>query len=366
MRLVNPEFWRGRSVFVTGHTGFKGSWLLLWLGRLGAEVTGYALEPHTEPSLFRLASVGAGVRSIIGDVRDPQLLTRSMVEAKPEVVLHLAAQALVRPSYEQPLDTFAVNVLGTANVLDAVRTVPSVRAAVVITTDKVYENREWLWPYREDEALGGYDPYSASKACAELVTSSYRSSYFTASPSGRAVGVATARAGNVIGGGDWAQDRLLPDCVRALLTEETIQLRYPDAVRPWQHVLEPLAGYLRLAECLCQDPHSYAGAWNFGPTEEDARPVRWIVDRVCKGWKGSKGFSVLEHAQPHEAAQLRLESSKARAKLGWRPTWSLERAIDSIIDWFSAYQAGCDMKLITLGQIEDFTASMGTQANPCC
>lgn len=347
---VNRDFWRGRRVFVTGHTGFKGSWLCLWLQRLGAEVTGYALAPATQPSLFEVASVDRDMRSVIGDIRDADALNRAMGASRPEIVIHMAAQALVRESYVTPVETYSVNVVGTAQVLDGVRACPSVRAVVSVTTDKCYENREWHWGYRETDRLGGHDPYSSSKAGAELVTAAYRSSFFAAAETA----VASARAGNVIGGGDWSRDRLIPDILAAIEAGRAVRIRYPDAIRPWQHVLEPLSGYLALAERLCADDgRAYAEAWNFGPADDDARPVRWIVEQMLERW-GSGSWTIEAQPQPHEATYLKLDCSKAHARLAWRPRWALADALGAIVDWQRAHQRGEEMREVTLAQIARF------------
>ena len=350
--VVNRGFWRGRRVFVTGHTGFKGSWLCLWLQQLGSEVTGYALAPSTQPSLFETASVGQGMHSVIGDLRDAAALQKAMGAARPEVVIHMAAQALVRESYTNPVETFSVNVVGTAQVLDCVRTCPTVHAVVSVTTDKCYENREWHWGYRESDRLGGHDPYSSSKAGAELVTAAYRSSFFAASEP--RVGLASARAGNVIGGGDWSRDRLIPDILAAIESGQAVRIRYPDAIRPWQHVLEPLSGYLTLAERLSvEDGRSYAEAWNFGPSDDDAQPVRWIVEQILERW-GSGSWTVEDQPQLHEAGYLKLDCAKARARLAWRPRWALADTLGAIVDWQRAHQRGEDMRAVTLAQIAAF------------
>ncbi|WP_437565890.1 CDP-glucose 4,6-dehydratase [Sorangium sp. So ce542] len=328
------DFYAGRRVFVTGHTGFKGSWLTAWLRLLGAHVTGYALPPEGAPSLFADARIGEGVTSILGDICDEERLARAMAEARPEIVLHLAAQALVRRSYARPLETFATNVLGTARVLEAARRLPSVRVVVVVTTDKCYENHEWVWGYRETDALGGHDTYSASKACAELVASAYRRSFY-----GREVALATARAGNVIGGGDWAEDRIVPDIVRSVAAGEPARIRHPRAVRPWQHVLDPLSGYLLLARRLWDDPAGYSGAWNFGP--DDAEPT--TVHRLAEAIVRALGRGSLDLAEPsdgerlHEAGALRLDCSKARSRLGWRPLLDTDRAIQLTSAWYARY-----------------------------
>ncbi len=353
--MINCGFWKAKKVFVTGHTGFKGSWLCLWLHALGAEVTGYALEPPTDPNLFGLARVDELVRSVIGDVRDLERLQREMTVAAPEIVIHMAAQPLVRDSYRIPVETYATNVMGTVHLLEAVRGCPFVRAVVNVTTDKVYENREWVWGYRENEPFGGYDPYSNSKGCAELVTAAYRSSYFNPRDYERhGVAVASARAGNVIGGGDWAGDRLIPDCIRALLAGETILIRNPHAIRPWQHVLEPLAGYLLLAERLFTDGPRYAEGWNFGPLDEDARPVEWLVRRLCEMWGGGARYRLDEGEHPHEAHYLKLDCSKARAELGWQPRWGLGQALERIAEWTGVYRGNGDLRQECLRQIEAY------------
>ena len=344
------EFWSAKRVFVTGHTGFKGGWLATWLHALGAEVHGYALAPPTTPSLFEAVDVGEGMASsTTGDVRDGDRLRASLVAARPEVVFHLAAQSLVRDSYARPIDTYAVNVMGVVHLLDAVRSTPSVKVVVNVTTDKCYENREWPWPYRECEPMGGHDPYSSSKGCAELVTAAYRRSFLV----DQGVAVATARAGNVIGGGDWAADRLVPDLLRAIDAGAELVIRAPGAIRPWQHVLEPVSGYLTLAELLHREGASFAEPWNFGPADEDARSVEWIVDRVarrCPGLAWTREAS----AQPHEAGCLKLDSSKARARLGWAPRWRLGQALDRTLEWHMAWRDHADMRAVTLAQIEAY------------
>lgn len=352
--MIRPGFWRGRRVFLTGHTGFKGSWLALWLQQMGAEVSGYALEPQTSPSLFDLAGVGRAMVSTMGDVRELAALQGAMRAADPEVVFHLAAQSLVRRSYAEPVETYATNVMGTVNLLEAVRHCERVRAAVVVTSDKCYENREWVWPYRENEPLGGHDPYSSSKGCAELVTAAYRASFFAA---GRPAAVASARAGNVIGGGDWAADRLIPDIVRAVEAGTPVRIRNPGAVRPWQHVLEPLAGYLTLAERLHERGGEFAEAWNFGPSAEDCRPVGWVVERLAQEWGGALRFESDAAEHPHEAHFLTLDSSRARARLDWAPRWRLQDALRSIAAWHKAHRAGADMRAAVLGQIAEYTGS---------
>lgn len=336
------DFWRGRRVLLTGHTGFKGAWLALWLQRLGAQVTGLALAPATEPALYTLARVEQGMAaSHVCDIRDAAALARAVRAARPEVVLHLAAQALVRPGYAAPLDTFATNVMGTAHVLDALRGLDSVRCAVVVTTDKVYRNHEWAYPYREHDALGGHDPYSASKAAAELVTASYRDAFLAA----QGVAVATARAGNVIGGGDWAADRLLPDAVRAWEAGQTLQIRRPEATRPWQHVLEPLAAYLRLAEALWQDA-AHAGAYNFGPLPHEAATVKTVIEMARSAYPSGAVSYQNESTGPHEAGWLALETAMARQRLGIAPRWTLNQAVTRTMDWYRALQAGGDARAL--------------------
>lgn len=347
--LVSPAFWRGRRVFLTGHTGFKGGWLALWLRSLGAEVHGYALPPATTPNLFEAAEVGQGMASTFGDIRDPAALARAMQQARPEMVLHLAAQPLVAEGYRSPVETYATNVMGTANVLEACRDLPDLRAVVVVTTDKCYENREWPWAYRENEPLGGRDPYSSSKACAELVTAAYRQSFLAAA----GIRVATARAGNVFGGGDWAPHRLVPDLLAAFASGQPARLRNPNAVRPWQHVLEPLAGYLQLAQALWQDADA-AKAWNFGPADEDCRPVGQVATRLAEYWGDGARWQATATDFPHEAGLLRLDASLARQQLGWQPRWSLATGLARTVDWHKAWLAGQGMGQYCLEQIEDY------------
>lgn len=354
--MIDRSFWKNKKVFITGHTGFKGSWLCLVLHQLGASTYGYALKPPTEPSLFELGGIDRFVHSTIADVRDGQALSSAMRAAEPDIVIHMAAQPLVRDSYKIPVETYSINVMGTVNLFEAVETCPSVKAAVNVTTDKCYENKEWVRGYREQEPLGGYDPYSNSKACSELVTAAYRNSYFNPTDRGKhAVGIATARAGNVIGGGDWASDRLIPDCVRSLLKNETITIRNPRAIRPWQHVLEPLSGYLQLAQALYRDGSVFSEAWNFGPDERDARPVEWIVRTLCAKW-GSGAFEVDKGNHPHEAHYLKLDCSKVKARLGWQPRWSLERSLDSIVEWTRAYEGKKPVLDVCMKQIEAYSA----------
>jgi len=359
---VAANFWRGKRVFVTGYTGFKGSWLCLWLHRLGASVTGYALAPPTDPSLFVLAGVESLLaHSVIADIRHGERLRQELNSAAPEIVIHMAAQPLVRDSYNIPVETYATNVMGTVHLLEAVRQCPSVRAVVNVTTDKCYENREWVWGYRENEAMGGYDPYSSSKGCAELVTAAYRQSFFNAQDySSHGVALATARAGNVIGGGDWAADRLIPDVVRSLLANEPVRIRNPHAIRPWQHVLEPLSGYLRLAQCLYEQGADYGEGWNFGPTDDDAKPVEWIVQRMCELHGKDARYEIDSGDHPHEAHYLKLDCSKARMRLGWQPHWDLEKALDSIIAWTRAYQEKQGMREVCLKQIDAYMHTICT------
>ena len=353
-----PAFsWQGKRVFLTGHTGFKGGWLALWLAKLGAEVRGYALDPCTEPNLFTVAGVGSVVEDIRGDIRDAAALEAAMQTFAPEVVFHMAAQPLVRFSYEDPIGTYETNVIGTARVLDSIRRTPSVRAVVSITTDKCYENKEWVWGYRETDPLGGYDPYSSSKACAEIVSAAYRQSYFpVAKLAEHGVAVATARAGNVIGGGDWSLDRLIPDLVRGFLAGEPVRIRRPQAIRPWQHVMEPLHGYMRLAEQLLTHDPRYATAYNFGPSDDDAQPVGWIVEKMTGFWGGGASWVLDPDPGVHEAGYLKLDASRARADLGWTPHLRLETALEWLVQWYRAWQSGADMHAFTLGQIDAYEA----------
>jgi len=356
---VNSDFWRGKRVFLTGHTGFKGGWLSLWLQAMGAEVHGYALTPPTETNLFTVAEVGKGMASSqIADIRDAGRLCQAMQAARPEIIFHLAAQPLVRYSYAQPVETYAVNVMGTVHLLEAVRATPGVKAVVNVTTDKCYENREWVWGYRENEAMGGFDPYSSSKGCAELVTAAYRNSFFqqVSINHQQSPAVATARAGNVIGGGDWAEDRLIPDFLRAMDAGATLKIRSPQSTRPWQHVLEPLSGYLVLAERLYTEGLQFAEAWNFGPGDEDARPVRWIIERLAELQQDVK-WQCDETPQPHEAHYLKLDSSKAKSRLDWQARWRLQAALQKTMEWHQAWRNGDDMHALTLAQIAQYQAA---------
>lgn len=350
---MTPTFWHGRRVFVTGHTGFKGAWLSLWLQQMGAELTGYALPPATSPNLFDVAGVERGMRSITGDVRDLPALQSAMQQAQPEVVLHLAAQALVRPGYADPVGTYASNVMGTVHLCEAVRQTPSVRAVVCVTSDKCYANQEWEWAYRESDPMGGHDPYSASKGCSELVAASYRDAYFPAGEHARhGVALGTARAGNVMGGGDWSADRLLPDLLRAADQDEAVSIRHPDATRPWQHVLDALAGYLLLAERLHAQGPRHAGAWNFGPDEADVRSVRQIVAQLQRQLPLKAEFAT-RSTGPHEAQALRLDSAKARHRLGWRPAWTLDQALGQLVNWHLAWRQHQDMRGVCTEQIDN-------------
>jgi CDP-glucose 4,6-dehydratase len=336
--VIDAKFWQGRRVLVTGHTGFKGAWLTLLLQRLGSEVTGFALAPPSDPSLFDGTGAARGINSIEGDIRDLPALTRAMASARPEVVLHLAAQSLVRPSYEDPVTTYSTNVLGSVHLLEAVRQTEGVRAVVMVTSDKCYDNREWTWGYREVDQLGGKDPYSNSKACAEIVTAGYRASFFPADRlHEHGVGVASARAGNVIGGGDWSYMRIVPDLMRGFLSGKPVIVRSPSAVRPWQHVLDPLTGYMMLAERLWKGDAAYASAWNFGPADADARPVSWLADRLVQLWGDGAKWVVEEAVDGKETGMLRLDSSHARNCLGWRPRWDVDAALEHTAGWYRAY-----------------------------
>lgn len=350
---VNPAFWKGKKVFLTGHTGFKGSWLSLWLSSMGARVYGYALEPNTIPSLFKTLSIESVIEgSSIADIRDLETLQKRMREFNPDVVIHMAAQPLVRSSYINPVETYAINVMGTVHVLECTREINSIRATVVVTTDKCYENKEWTWGYRENEPMGGYDPYSNSKGCAELVTSAYRQSFFNNSALSNKV--ASARAGNVIGGGDWSQDRLIPDAFRAFEQNMPLKIRNPLATRPWQHVLEPLAGYLVLAEALYVHGSTYATGWNFGPNDKDTRQVQDVIDMLILRFGNSAHWEKENLAQPHEAHFLKLDCSKANVNLGWIPKWNLEDAIQKIVDWQKSFLNKEDMQSISLAQINQY------------
>jgi len=352
---MNKTFWKDKKVLITGHTGFKGSWLSLWLQKLEANVVGYALSPPTQPSLFQVARVTEGMTSITGDVRDLEHLQSVVAGHRPEIVIHMAAQPLVRYSYENPIETYSTNIMGTANMLEAVRHTDSVRGVVSITSDKCYENKEWLWGYRENETLGGHDPYSSSKGCAELVISAYRNSYFPVKEYQRhRVAVASTRAGNVIGGGDWARDRLIPDIMKAMMESRPVIIRSPKAIRPWQHVLEPLNGYLSLAEQLWSNGPKLAQAWNFGPSSDDAKNVSWIVEYLTNLWGKDASWKLDSAQHPHEDNYLKLDCSKARSMLGWAPKLGLSTTLEWIAEWYRGYQQNKDMRALTEAQITHF------------
>jgi CDP-glucose 4,6-dehydratase len=355
---MNPEFWRGKRVLVTGHTGFKGSWLSLWLQSLQAQAIGYSLPPPTEPSLFVSAGVAKGMESIEGSVLDVKHLRRVVREHEPEIMIHMAAQSLVRRSYTDPSGTYATNVMGTVNVLEVLRDVPALRSVVVVTTDKCYENRGEVKAHREDDSLGGDDPYSSSKAAAELVAAAYRRSFFATNGQGVRTGIATARAGNVIGGGDWAEDRIIPDVMRAVDGKRELLVRNPDAVRPWQHVLDPLCGYLMLAEKLWKDPVRFGGAWNFGPDETKTWAVGDVLRLLQELWGNEFTWRVDKSSQPHESRYLKLDSTKARTLLGWQPKWDLRSALAATVNWFKAYQRREDLRRITLEQMQSYQRAL--------
>lgn len=348
---VNRDFWNGKRVFLTGHTGFKGSWLSLWLQQMGAIVKGYALEPNTSPNLFELAEVANNMESEIGDITDLSQIKDSMHTFNPDILIHMAAQPLVRLSYEEPVLTYATNVMGTVNVLEAARTCKNLKAIVSVTTDKCYENKEWAWGYRENEPMGGHDPYSSSKGCAELVTSAYRNSFFNSENS---AAIASARAGNVIGGGDWAEDRLIPDILKSFENKIPVIVRNPMATRPWQHVLEPLSGYLVLAEHLFTEGKSYAEAWNFGPKDEDCKPVSWILDKMVANWNDQATWELDKNNNPHEAGYLKLDCSKAASKLNWQPKWNLDFTLGKIINWHQHFLNGSNIQDECLNEIEEY------------
>jgi len=355
MGKVDPSFWKGKQVFLTGHTGFKGGWLSLWLASMGSKVTGYALAPNSAPSFFEVVGVANLLKqNHIADIRDLASLKLAMEQANPDVVMHMAAQPLVRYSYENPLETFSTNVMGTVNVLEVARNIPSIKAIVVVTTDKCYENQEWVWGYRENEPLGGADPYSSSKACAELVTNAYRQSFFSGNVATSSAAVASARAGNVIGGGDWSVDRLVPDALVAFEASKPLVLRNPLATRPWQHVLEPLSGYLVLAQALIANGKAYASAWNFGPGDEGNKTVEQVIDSLSQEWGGNSGWQQDPNAQPHEAHLLKLDCSKAHQQLGWTSKWKLNQSIEKIVQWHKAFKTNQDMKEASLKQINQY------------
>lgn len=349
------NIYTGRKVLITGHTGFKGSWLCLLLNKLGADVYGYALEPPTNPSLFIEAKISELITSTIGDIRNYNFLLETLKEIQPEIVIHMAAQPLVMESYRNPRETYEINVMGTVNLFDAARQVKSIKAILNVTTDKCYENKDWHWGYRENDPMGGYDPYSNSKGCSELVTASFRSSFFNPKEYFKhGVAVATARAGNVIGGGDWADDRLIPDFFRSISKGEKVKIRSPYAIRPWQHVLEPLTGYLALCEKLFTKGASFAEAWNFGPDDKDAKNVEWIINTLSFVWGEDAQFEIDNNPQPHEANYLKLDCSKAKAELGWGPKWDIERTLKSIVDWNKSFIAGDNIRAVTEKQIDQY------------
>jgi CDP-glucose 4,6-dehydratase len=349
---VDTSFWNGKKVFLTGHTGFKGSWLCLWLQNMGALVKGYSLDVNTKPALFTLANVAAEMESEIGDIRNLEQLTESMVSFSPDILIHMAAQPLVRLSYQEPVDTYSTNVIGTVNVLEAARKCINLKAIVSVTTDKCYENKEWEWGYRENEPMGGHDPYSSSKGCAELVTSAYRRSFFSSEDT---ASLASARAGNVIGGGDWAEDRLIPDILRAFEKSEPVVIRNPLSTRPWQHVLEPLSGYLVLAQELYLNGDEFAEGWNFGPDDKDCKPVSWILDKMVAFWGNSASWSLDKNNNPHEAGFLKLDCSKALNRLKWNPKWNLQLTLKLIVNWHQIYINGGDLKNQCLKEINTYS-----------
>ena len=356
MTTIDSKFWQGKRVFLTGHSGFKGSWLSLWLFSLGAEVKGYSLNPPTSPSLFNEAKIDSIIESCVGDIRDQDTLYKSMVSFNPDILIHMAAQSLVRYSYDEPIETYEVNVIGTAKVLEVARSCSNLKAIVNITTDKCYENDERAAGYKENDSMGGYDPYSSSKGCAELVTSSYRRSFLQ----GQGIGLASVRAGNVIGGGDWADDRLIPDILKSFENGSSVIVRNPQATRPWQHVLEPLSGYLILAQNLYKDQKKYAEGWNFGPNEKDVQPVDWILDKMISKWPNSS-WELDNNSNPHEAGFLKLDISKAKSKLGWKPVWELNHTLDRIIFWHKAWLNKEDMQAICLTEIKEYMKDMNNE-----
>jgi len=359
LKNFNKIFWKGKKVLVTGHTGFKGSWLSLWLQSLGAEVVGVSLDVPTTPSLYEQANVSENMISLREDIRDVVAIRKIFQDHLPEIVFHLAAQPLVRLSYREPVETYEINVMGTLHVLEGIRSIDSVRSAVMITTDKCYQNKEWVWGYRETDTLGGHDPYSSSKGAAELLISSYRNSYFPQDKySEHKTAIASARAGNVIGGGDWAEDRLIPDIIKAFKNNEKVIIRNPKSTRPWQHVLEPLSGYLKLAEQLEKNGDQYAEAWNFGPAEIDARPVQWIVEKMAKLWGENANWINDKSEHPHEANYLKLDCSKAHMKLNWYPRWDLSETLLRIVEWHKLKDEHNNYRKLCLTQINDYMRGM--------
>ena len=355
--MINRTFWRNRRVFVTGHTGFKGSWLSLWLHQLGADVTGYALQPPTDPSLFEQAGISNLVKSVFADLRDYARLKAAIEESRPEVIIHMAAQSVVRRGYEDPIETYSSNVMGTVHLLEALRKIGKPCSVVNVTSDKCYANKEWAWGYRENESLGGHDPYSNSKACAELVMSAFCDSYFDPTVSTKVkIAVASARAGNVIGGGDWTANQLIPDLLRSFLAGKPCEIRSPSAIRPWQFVLEPLRGYLVLAESLSKGEAAYGSGWNFGPKDEDAKPVSWITDRMVGLWGTGASWTNDTMVHPREAHYLKLDVSKAKADLGWQPVLSLPTALEWVVEWYRAFETAGDLRTVTQTQIKRYEA----------
>jgi CDP-glucose 4,6-dehydratase len=355
--MPDRSFWKNRRVFLTGHTGFKGSWMSLWLEALGSDVTGYALAPPTEPSLFEQAGVTLAIRSIFADLRDFDRLKGAIAESRPEVVIHMAAQTVVSRGYADPIETYSTNVMGTVNLFESLRQLRHRCAVVNVTSDKCYENNEWVWAYRENDRMGGHDPYSNSKGCAELVTSAFRDSYFSPEKFDQhGVAIASARAGNVIGGGDWTANQLIPDLMRAFLADQACLIRNPLATRPWEFVLEPLRGYLMLAEALAKDPKAFASGWNFGPAEDDAKPVQWIADKLVGSWGKTARWGLDAAAHPHEAHLLKLDASNAKVYIKWHPVLPLDKALEWIVTWYRAYQEQADLGALTRAQIQQYEA----------
>jgi CDP-glucose 4,6-dehydratase len=354
--VMDDSFFKGKKILITGHTGFKGSWLSLLLSYFKSDIYGFALEPPTSPSLFNEARVENYIKSYIGDIRDYKLFLDTVEKIKPEIIIHMAAQPLVRQSYKDPVETYSTNVIGVVNLFEVVRQVPGIKVVLNVTTDKCYENREWHWGYRENEPLGGYDPYSSSKACSELVTAAYRNSYFNPEFfKDHGVAIATARAGNVVGGGDWAEGRLIPDFIKAIVNNKPVVIRSPRAIRPWQHVLEPLTGYLSLVEKLYMHGQDFVGAWNFGPDDIDAKNVEWIVDNLYQLWGDGAGYKIeADQLTLHEAHYLKLDCSKAKALLEWHPKWHIDHTIKSIVEWNQAFLKGDNILDFTFGQIKDY------------
>ncbi|WP_347275205.1 CDP-glucose 4,6-dehydratase [Candidatus Kuenenia sp.] len=359
--VINKTFWKNKKVLITGHTGFKGSWLSLWLQNMGANVIGYSLPPATKPNMFEVANVSAGMESIAGDIRDIEQVTKTVSKYQPEIIIHMAAQSLVRYSYSNPVETYATNVMGTVNILDAVRQIKCVKVVVIVTSDKCYENKEWLWGYRENDPMGGHDPYSSSKGCAELVTSAYRSSFFPVKDyKVHGVAVSSVRAGNVIGGGDWSEDRLIPDIMKAFMDKRIVKIRNPNSIRPWQYVLEPLRGYLGLAERLWLHGSGFAEAWNFGPKGEDVRPVSWIIESLSEQWGEDARWELGSTQQLHEASHLKLDCSKAQNLLGWESRLDLSTTLQWIVAWYRGYQQKKNMRNLTEAEIVRYEKSEGT------